>query len=175
MDGSFNCHKPMWDDASHHYLFTGPNLQCSATLINLLTKYDMCMALARGIATLEASNTKNHICQDHDGSLVLHLLQITILTAIEVTFPMSKPSPHAKHQWSLELNAKNQALKKLARKTKKHHKLDHPIHKEYCRVRNKFLELQKSTTEEHWKEYLESVDKGHIWDIHNFLIDIPAD
>jgi endonuclease/exonuclease/phosphatase family metal-dependent hydrolase len=63
--GDFNFHDPMWDDTSNHHLFTGPNLQRSVTLINLLAKHDMRMALAGGIATLDASNPKNCIRPDN--------------------------------------------------------------------------------------------------------------
>lgn len=252
--GDFNCHDPMWDDTTNNHLFTGPNLQRSATLINLLAKYSMRMALAGGIATLEASNTKNRtrpdnvfcstdllntfiycdveeelrlVSADHFPIISildltpeqsapkprrnyratdweefqeeleqqlniipppneiltveqfhtrLHLLQTAILTAIEKKVPMSKPSPHAKRWWSPELNSANRALKKLARKAKKKHQIpDHPIHEEHRRARNDLPEMQKKTKEEHWKEYLESVDEGNIWDVHDFLTNSPTD
>jgi hypothetical protein len=44
------------------------------------------------------------------------------------------------------------------------HAPNHAIHEEHCRAKNDFSELQKRTKEEHWKEYLESVDEGNIWD-----------
>lgn len=58
--GDFNHHHPMWEMTSNSYLFTAVNLDAAGILINLLAEYNLTQALPPGIATLEASNTKNH-------------------------------------------------------------------------------------------------------------------
>ncbi|KAG2108904.1 uncharacterized protein F5147DRAFT_529760, partial [Suillus discolor] len=57
--GDFNRHHPMWELANNTHLFTAANLDAAGTLINLLALYNMIQVLPPGIATLEASNTKN--------------------------------------------------------------------------------------------------------------------
>lgn len=63
--GDFNRHHPMWDLTSNSHLFTAANLDAADILINLLAEYSLTQALPHGIATLEASNTKNHTRPDN--------------------------------------------------------------------------------------------------------------
>lgn len=58
--GDFNCHHPMWEFEHNTHLFTAANLDAAGVLINLLSLYNLTQALPAGLATLEASNTKNH-------------------------------------------------------------------------------------------------------------------
>jgi len=57
--GDFNRHHPMWEPSSNTHLFTAANLDAAGMLINLLAIYNLVQVLPKGIATLEASNTKN--------------------------------------------------------------------------------------------------------------------
>lgn len=63
--GDFNRHHPMWEMTSNAHLFTAANLDAAGILINLLAEYGLTQALPPGIATLEASNTKNHTRPDN--------------------------------------------------------------------------------------------------------------
>jgi len=63
--GDFNRHHPMWEMTSNSHLFTAANLDAAGVLINLLAAYNLIQALPQGIATLEASNTKNHTRPDN--------------------------------------------------------------------------------------------------------------
>lgn len=57
--GDFNRHHPRWDDHGNAHLFTRQNLERSELLIRYLTEFGMDMALPPGMATLEATRTKN--------------------------------------------------------------------------------------------------------------------
>lgn len=57
--GDFNRHHPMWE------LEHNTNLDAAGVLINLLSLYDLTQILPAGIATLEASNSKNHTRPDN--------------------------------------------------------------------------------------------------------------
>jgi len=57
--GDFNRHHPMWELSGNTHLFTAANLDAAGVLINLLAIYNFVQVLPQGIATLEASNTKN--------------------------------------------------------------------------------------------------------------------
>jgi endonuclease/exonuclease/phosphatase family metal-dependent hydrolase len=57
--GDFNRHHPMWELTSNSHLFTAANLDAAGVLINLLALYNLIQVLPPGIATLEASSTKN--------------------------------------------------------------------------------------------------------------------
>ncbi|KIK46881.1 hypothetical protein CY34DRAFT_75061 [Suillus luteus UH-Slu-Lm8-n1] len=50
---------------SNYHLFTTANLDAVDILINLLAEYTLTQILPYGIATLEASNMKNHTCLDN--------------------------------------------------------------------------------------------------------------
>lgn len=63
--GDFNRHHPMWEMTSNDHLFTAANLNAVDTLIELLAAYNLVQALPPSIATLEASNTKNHTRPDN--------------------------------------------------------------------------------------------------------------
>ena len=57
--GDFNRHHPMWEPQNNTHLFTVANLDAAGVLINLLAVYNLVQILPKGMATLEASNTKN--------------------------------------------------------------------------------------------------------------------
>ncbi|KAG2089122.1 uncharacterized protein F5147DRAFT_553392, partial [Suillus discolor] len=63
--GDFNRHHPMWELEHNTHLFTAVNLDAAGVLINLLSLYNLTQALPAGLATLEASNTKNHTRPDN--------------------------------------------------------------------------------------------------------------
>jgi hypothetical protein len=58
--GDFNHHHLIWELKHNTHLFTAANLDAAGILINLLSLYNMTQILPAGLATLEASNTKNH-------------------------------------------------------------------------------------------------------------------
>lgn len=55
----FNRHHPLWDNTNNHHLFNNNNLTAAQPLLDLIARYELDMALPRGIPTLEAQNTKN--------------------------------------------------------------------------------------------------------------------
>ena len=57
--GDFNQHHPLWDKERNSHLFTSNNLDAAQILLDLLTDYDMIMALPKNIPTLRATCTKN--------------------------------------------------------------------------------------------------------------------
>lgn len=63
--GDFNCHHPMWEMTTNDHLFTAANLNTADVLIELLAAYNLVQALPPSIATLKASNTKNHTRPDN--------------------------------------------------------------------------------------------------------------
>ncbi|KAG2341737.1 hypothetical protein BDR05DRAFT_838351, partial [Suillus weaverae] len=63
--GDFNRHHPMWEMTTNNHLFTAVNSNAADVLIELLTTYNLVQALPLFIATLKASNTKNHTRPDN--------------------------------------------------------------------------------------------------------------
>ena len=57
--GDFNRHHLLWDEERNSHLFTSNNLDAAQILLDLLTDYDMIMALPKNIPTLRATCTKN--------------------------------------------------------------------------------------------------------------------
>lgn len=57
--GDFNRHHPRWDDHGNAHLFTRQNLERAELLTRYLAEFGMDMALPPGVATLEATRTKN--------------------------------------------------------------------------------------------------------------------
>lgn len=63
--GDFNRHSPLWDEERNHHLFTRRNITMAQTLIDMVAKYDLKMALPHGTPTLEAMTTGNHTRPDN--------------------------------------------------------------------------------------------------------------
>lgn len=63
--GDFNRHHPSWDDHSNAHIFTRQNLERSELLMRYLAEFGMDMALPQGVATLEATRTKNRTRPDN--------------------------------------------------------------------------------------------------------------
>ncbi|KAG2156986.1 hypothetical protein DEU56DRAFT_750206 [Suillus clintonianus] len=59
----------MWELPNNSHLFTVANLDAMGVLINLLALYKLMQVLPPGLATLEASNTKNHTRPDNMSCL----------------------------------------------------------------------------------------------------------
>lgn len=58
--GYFNWHHPIWDKERNAHLFTKTALEATQPLLDMISNYNMFMALAKDIPTLEACSTKNH-------------------------------------------------------------------------------------------------------------------
>ena len=63
--GDFNRHHPLWDEERNAHLFTTATLEATQPLLNMITRYNMKMALPKDIPTLEASSTKNYTRVDN--------------------------------------------------------------------------------------------------------------
>ena len=63
--GDFNWHHPLWDKECNSHLFTTNNLDAAQILLDLLTDYDMIMALPKNIPTLHTTHSKNLIRLDN--------------------------------------------------------------------------------------------------------------
>ena len=63
--GDFNRHHPIWDEVRNAHLFTKVALEAAQPLLNMISNYDMHMALAKDIPMLEACATKNHTRVDN--------------------------------------------------------------------------------------------------------------
>ena len=63
--GDFNMHHPLWDEERNTHLFTRAALEVVQTLLNMISIYDMHMALAKDILMLEACMTKNYTRVDN--------------------------------------------------------------------------------------------------------------
>ena len=63
--GNFNQHHPLWDEECNSHLFTTNNLDTAHILLDLLTDYDMIMALPKNTLTLRATCSKNLTCLDN--------------------------------------------------------------------------------------------------------------
>ena len=63
--GDFNQHHPLWDEEWNAHLFTTAVLEATQPLLNMITRYNMKMALLKDILMLEASLTKNYTRVDN--------------------------------------------------------------------------------------------------------------
>jgi hypothetical protein len=55
----------LWDEERNAHLFTTAALEATQPLLNMITRYNMKMALPKDIPTLEASSTKNYTRVDN--------------------------------------------------------------------------------------------------------------
>ena len=63
--GDFNRHHPLWDEERNTHLFTKNALEATQPLLDMISEYDLHMALPKDIPTLEASSTKNYTRVDN--------------------------------------------------------------------------------------------------------------
>jgi len=63
--GDFNHHHLLWDEERNTHLFTRPAMEATQPLLNMITRYNMKMALPKDIPTLEACTTKNYTQVDN--------------------------------------------------------------------------------------------------------------
>ena len=63
--GDFNRHHPIWDEERNMHLFTKTALEAAQPLLDMISNYDMFMALAKDIPMLEACTTKNYTRVDN--------------------------------------------------------------------------------------------------------------
>ena len=63
--GDFNRHHPLWDDDNDIHLFTPQATHQAENLIELITNYELNMALPKGIPTLQHMVTKKYSRPDN--------------------------------------------------------------------------------------------------------------
>ena len=63
--GDFNRHHTLWDEERNAHLFTKMALEATQPLLDMISRYDMQMALLKDIPTLEACATKNFMRVDN--------------------------------------------------------------------------------------------------------------
>ena len=63
--GDSNRHHPIWDEVRNTHLFTKAALEAAQPLLNMISNYDMHMALAKDILMLEVCAMKNHTRVDN--------------------------------------------------------------------------------------------------------------
>ena len=91
-------------------------------------------------------------------------LDAAIDTAIDKHTPLSRPCPHAKRWWTMDLTKAKKAKQKLARLSyRKWADPTHPIHESYRLARNAYSLQIRKTKAEHWEEWLEGMDEASIW------------
>ena len=69
-----------------------------------------------------------------------------------------------KRWWSRELTEARKGVTKLGRMSyRKQAMQDHPIHEEFCMVRNAYLLQIHKAKVKHWAEWLEKLDGPSMW------------
>ena len=92
-------------------------------------------------------------------------LDKAVADTIEEHVPTAKLSPFTKCWWTADLAAVKKATHKLSRKSyHAHHNHNHPIHEDFCRIRNNYSDLIWKTKTEHWIGWLEGLDETSVWE-----------
>ena len=100
------------------------------------------------------------------------LEQITKLdTAIKTAIKEHVP---VKRWWTKDLTAMKRQKEWLARNSYRRRAIDEdPIHKEFRQARNRYSMMIRKTKEEHWVEWLETLDEEGMW-TENWMVSGPA-
>ncbi|KAK7041243.1 hypothetical protein R3P38DRAFT_2512196, partial [Favolaschia claudopus] len=92
--------------------------------------------------------------------------------ALEVSTPMSKPSPYAKRWWSKELSEKRREYHRAARKARRARASDE-CRAEAERLKHEYFSAIRSQKRKHWKTWLEEADERSVW-LANKYASAPA-
>ena len=52
---------------------------------------------------------------------------------------------------------------------------DDPLHEEFRRIQNKYSEAIRRTKEEHWEEWLETLDEEGMWTVNQMVSGTATD
>jgi ribonuclease HI len=104
----------------------------------------------------------------------LEFLNKAIQDAIKKHVPLTTPSPYSKRWWSTALANEKRLMQQLGGRAKHHRwNMNHPIHEEYRRQRNRYSDHIQKAKAEHWVEWLEGLDQVSIWQASR-LVTSPA-
>ena len=91
-------------------------------------------------------------------------LDSAIKEAIKAHVLLTKMSPYAKRWWTKELSNLKKHKERLARRSYRRRAEDKdPIHEEFRLAQNRYSAAIQRTKDEHWMEWLETLDKEGMW------------
>ena len=103
-------------------------------------------------------------------------LNKALTETIEAVVPKFKISPHTKRWWSDELRKMKKAVAKKGRKAHdKRFNPVHPIHDEYKAIRSQYAQAIRMAKQQHWTEWLESLDETTVWTASRYADNPPTD
>ena len=103
-------------------------------------------------------------------------LNKAVTEVIEAVVPRLKLSPHTKRWWSNELRKMKKAVIKKGRKAhRQRFNLQHPIHDEYRVFRRQYAKAIRTAKQQHWEEWLESLNETTVWTASRYANSPPTD
>ena len=106
----------------------------------------------------------------------INKLDTAIKGAIKKHIPTTKLSPYVKRWWNKELANLKRSKERLARRSYKRRAVDEdPIHEEFRRAWNNYSMMIQKTKEEHWLEWLETLDNEGVWTTNQMVSGAATD
>ncbi|TFY52367.1 hypothetical protein EVJ58_g10059 [Rhodofomes roseus] len=106
--------------------------------------------------------------QEFDDTLAELLTALT--KTIDEEVPITKPPPFAKRWFSKELDGVRREVSRLGRQAYKLRDFpDHPIHREYRTLRNRYGDQIRHAKRDHWNAWIEEADTRDVWTIGKFI------
>ena len=89
---------------------------------------------------------------------------------------MVRKNPYAKRWWTKELANLKRDKEQLARRSYRRRAVNEdPIHEEFRQARNKYSMAIRKTKEEHWVDWLETLDEEGIWAANRMVLGSATD
>ena len=93
----------------------------------------------------------------------LERVMTALCSTIKKTVPLTNPSPYTNQWWTKTLSKLRKVHKRLGRAHYTHQHLpDHPVHAQYRKAWNHYMESIQRAKNDHWTEWLESIDAKTI-------------
>jgi len=103
-------------------------------------------------------------------------LNKALTDTMDAVVPKFKICPHTKRWWSDELRKMKKAVAKKGRKAYgKRFNLSHPIQDEYKALRCQYAQAIRTAKQQHWTEWLESLNETTVWTASRYANSPPTD
>lgn len=125
---------------------------------------------------LERNTPPKEILNTLEFENAVSFLIKAIQDMIEETVPKSKPVPYTKRWWSSDLSHMKKEKNWLNHRSYIHRACeDHPSHKELREFSKCYAKAIQAAKTQHWEQYLEDMDKHHLWGANRYLSSPASD
>ena len=102
---------------------------------------------------------------------------ITVIQGtIEEVVPISKPMPHTKPWWNLDLSRMKSEKNHLSHQSYLYRAFaDHPCHQEHHDITDCYAKTIQDAKTQHWEDYLADLNEDQLWDANRYISLLAGD